>query len=242
LLKAIYEFRFSEKSTTILSSYASQFGSSKGAPKRSLYKRFLLWIYFHTMPLHAWLLSRNVKTYYYELSASQWLSREQILKLQLDKLKSMVNHAYSHVSYYRELFDSIGLKPQDIVTLDDLKRIPFLTKKEISDNLHFGILSDNHNKKDILKIVTSGSTGIPFTCYADRYQLEMRWAATLRSMEWTGYVFGDRCARLWHQTIGMSFTQILREFVDSFISRRIFIPAYSISSNKINQYSKKLEK
>lgn len=241
LVKGFYEFRISKKNTTILSRYVTQYGGDKGAPERSLYKKFLLWVYFHTMPLHAWLLSRNVKTYYRELSQSQWLSREKILQMQLEKLKSIVNHAYYHVDYYRELFDGVGLKPEDIVTLDDIKKIPYLTKSDITSNLHFGILSDNHNKKDMLKIVTSGSTGIPFTCYADRYQLEMRWAATLRSMEWTGYIFGDRCARLWHQTIGMSFTQIIREFVDSFISRRIFIPAYSISSTKIKQYMRKLE-
>jgi phenylacetate-CoA ligase len=61
-------------------------------------------------------------------------------------------------------------------------------------------------------------------------------------MEWTGYVFGDKCARLWHQTIGMSFSQIIKEYIDSFLSRRIFIPAYSISSNKIHAYMNKLLK
>ena len=40
--------------------------------------------------------------------------------------------------------------------------------------------------------------------YVDRYQLEFRFAATLRALEWTGWRFGDRQVRLWHQTIGMT--------------------------------------
>jgi phenylacetate-CoA ligase len=240
LIKAFYEFKISRKNVTVLSKYIKKSSSKKGAPDRSIFKKALLWIYFHSMPLHAWVLTRNVKTYYNELSRSQWLSRQEIHSLQLEKLKNMVNHCYYHVEYYREKFDQVGLKPENIKTLDDIRKIPFLTKNQITENLYFGIISDNHIKKDMLKIVTSGSTGTPFTCFADRYQLEMRWAATLRSMEWTGYVFGDRCARLWHQTIGMSLSQIIKEYIDSFLSRRIFIPAYTISSNKIDAYMNKL--
>ena len=72
------------------------------------------------------------------------------------------------------------------------------------ENLYFDLLSDNHDKRRILKVATSGSTGEPFVCYADQHQLEIRWAATQRSLEWTGWRFGDRQARLWHQTIGMT--------------------------------------
>jgi phenylacetate-CoA ligase len=83
------------------------------------------------------------------------------------------------------------------------------------------------------KISTSGSTGEPFVCYVDRPQLEMRWAATLRSMEWTGYRFGDRQARLWHQTIGMSWSQVARERIDAWLNRRIFIPAFDMTESDV---------
>jgi phenylacetate-coenzyme A ligase PaaK-like adenylate-forming protein len=60
------------------------------------------------------------------------------------------------------------------------------------------------DKRRILSgVATGGSTGEPFTCFADQHQLEIRWASTLRSVEWSGYQFGDKQARLWHQTIGM---------------------------------------
>jgi len=243
IIKALYEFRISNKKTTLLSWYVEKYGiSEKGAPKRSIFKKMLNELYFYTMPFHAWMISKNVRTYYYELSKSQWFTRDQIESLQLEKLKKLLSHVYDHVEYYRIQFDSLSIKPSDIRTLEDLIKLPFLTKVDINENLHFGILSDNHNKKEMLKIVTSGSSGIPFTCYADKYQLEMRWAATLRSMEWTGYVFGDKCARLWHQTIGMNLTQIIKEKIDATLSRRYFIPAYSLKNNKIEKYLEKLSK
>lgn len=242
LIYAVYEFRFSDKKTTILSSILSSAHINDRSPKRGALKNFLLQIYFYTMPLHAWMISRNVKTYFMELNQSQWMTRDQITELQNLKLKKLIVHAYDHVPYYRKLLDENNLHPSQINCIEDLAGLPLLTKATITENLNYGIMSDNHDKQKVQQIVTSGSTGTPFVCFADKFQLEMRWAATLRSMEWTGYVFGDRCARLWHQTIGMSKIQVVKEFIDAFLSRRIFIPAYSISSNKLDKFMKKLQK
>ena len=88
----------------------------------------------------------------------------------------------------------------------------------------------------MLRVATSGSTGEPFVTYADRYQLEMRFATTLRALEWTGWRFGDRQARLWHQTLGMSRSQIARERIDAWFMRRLFIPAFEIAPDTIEDY------
>ncbi|MCU1281807.1 MAG: Phenylacetate-coenzyme ligase, partial [bacterium] len=63
----------------------------------------------------------------------------------------------------------------------------------------------------------------------------------LRSMEWTGWRFGDRQLRLWHQTIGMSKTQVAREFADAFLSRRKFIPAYEMSDETLRNFIATIE-
>jgi phenylacetate-CoA ligase len=247
-LKAFYEFKLSDKNVSLLSHHVNQTKIKEKVKsldlfkKRNFFQNAILNIYFYTMPLHAWMISRNTKTYFKELEYSQWLSRKQILDLQFHKLQALLEHSYYHVPFYRKIFDNLSIKPSDIKSLDDLAKLPFLTKEIINDNLYSGILSDNHDKKKMLKIVTSGSTGSPFTCYADKFQLEMRWAATLRSMEWTDYTFGDKCARLWHQTIGMSLSQRVREKIDAILSRRIFIPAFSIDSGAIKKYMLKLKK
>src|SRR5262249_80005 len=54
--------------------------------------------------------------------------------------------------------------------------------------------------------------------------------------EWAGWRFGDRQARLWHQTIGMTKLQVLRERVDKWFMRRLFIPAFEIDAENIEQF------
>jgi phenylacetate-coenzyme A ligase PaaK-like adenylate-forming protein len=206
------------------------------------WRRFLFSLYVWTMPLHAWMISRNVRTYYEELCKSQWLSPDEVKELQEIKLRRLIHHAYHHVAYYRDIFTKKGLRPADIQTIEDLAKLPLLDKSTIREFLYFDLLSDNHDKKKILKISTSGSTGEPFVCFADKFQLEMRWSATLRSVEWAGYQFGDRQARLWHQTIGMSWSQVIRERLDAWLSRRMFMPAYEMSEDNLHHWMRKLQK
>ena len=239
---AFYEYRWSGRKKTILADFLQSMPRKPRAEKYGAFRRFWLAFYAWTMPLHGWLISRNILTYYDELSQSQWLTREEMQLLQERKLRRLIHHAHYHVAYYREMLDNLGIEPDEIRTVRDLKKLPLLDKRTIREHLHFDLLSDNHDKSKILKISTSGSTGEPFVCYADKFQLEMRWAATLRSQEWTGYKFGDRCARLWHQTIGMSLTQIIREKLDALLSRRLFIPAYEMSEKTLHQFMGKLRR
>jgi phenylacetate-CoA ligase len=206
-----------------------------GAEPMPLSRRARFAVYIALMPLHHWFITREAGKRYRELRDSQWLSPAEVRRLQETKLEKLMHHAYGHVPYYREVFDRAGLKPTDVKTIDDLQRLPLLEKSHVREHLYFDLLSDNHRKKDIQKIATSGSTGEPFVCYVDRHQLEMRWAATLRGMEYTGWRFGDRQVRLWHQTIGMSKTQVMRERIDAFFHRRKFVPAYEMTEANLPQ-------
>jgi phenylacetate-CoA ligase len=132
--------------------------------------------------------------------------------------------------------------PEDIRGVEDLGLLPMLTKADIRQNLYFDIMSDNHRKDDILRITTSGSTGEPFVCYVDRSQLEFRWAATMRSTLWTGWRPGEPQVRLWHQTIGMSRSQVLRERADAWLLKRSFIPAFEVSESRLDQILRNIEK
>ncbi len=242
LIKGVYEYRLSSKPHTVLAEYLRDKPQPEKLQEHSGFRGLWLKFYAWTMPLHGWLISRDVLAYYNQLNRSQWLSPAEIKELQEKKLHRLIHQAYYHVGYYRETFDRLGLKPDDIRTIEDLQKLPLLDKGTIREHIYFDLLSDNHDKRKILRISTSGSTGEPFVCYADKFQLEMRWSATLRSQEWTGYRFGDRCARLWHQTIGMNLTQIVREKLDAWMTRRLFIPAYEMSEKNLHRYMKKLRR
>jgi phenylacetate-coenzyme A ligase PaaK-like adenylate-forming protein/glycosyltransferase involved in cell wall biosynthesis len=200
------------------------------------WRRVLFETYFATMPLHKWLIRRRTRELYLDLKQTEWMSQEQMQELQLGKLQRLVQHAYVHVPHYRHAMNAVGVRPEDIRELDDIRRLPLLSKHDVRRRLHFDLFADDHRKRDMHKISTSGSTGEPFTTYADRHQLEMRFATTLRAMEWTGWRFGDRQVRLWHQTIGMTRTQILRERIDAWLLRRLFIPAFEIRPENLESF------
>lgn len=203
-------------------------------------RRVRLDAYFATMPVHAWLIRPRVKDIYLTLSETQWQSPEQLRDLQSRRLRRLMWHAYVHVPYYRRQFHERGLHPRDFDHVEDLAQFPMLSKQDVSEHIYFDLFSDVHVKSDMHKIATSGSTGQPFVTYADRSQLEVRFATTLRALEWTGWRIGDPQVRLWHQKLGMSPTQAIKERIDARFLRRTFIPAFEMTEEGLQQLAKKL--
>ncbi len=86
------------------------------------------------------------------------MSVEEIKKLQSEKLVKQVNHVYENVEYYRNLMDKKGVKPEDIKGIEDLHKLPFLTKADLRDAYPYGLLAKP--LKDCVRIhSTSGTTG-----------------------------------------------------------------------------------
>jgi phenylacetate-coenzyme A ligase PaaK-like adenylate-forming protein len=206
------------------------------------WRRALFELYFATVPAHKWLIRRRARDVYFDLRYSQWLPRAKLQEVQLAKLQRLLQHAYIHVPYYRQAMIKAGLRPEDVQSLDDLTRMPLLEKHDVRKRLHFELFADNHRKRDMHRIATSGSTGEPFVTYADRHQLEMRFATTLRALEWTGWRFGDPQVRLWHQTLGMTRLQVLRERLDAWLLRRMFIPAFEMNRSNLETLVDRIRK
>lgn len=81
-------------------------------------------------------------------------------KLQLERLKELVKRVYEKVPFYKQKFDEIGVKPEDIQSLSDISKLPFTTKDEMRGTYPYGLLSTPLD--DIVEIHTSsGTTGTP---------------------------------------------------------------------------------
>jgi len=83
---------------------------------------------------------------------------EQLRELQLQRLQWSVQHAYDNVPAYREKFDSAGFRPEQLQTLDDIRRIPFLSKEEMRNNYPFGLFACPQSEVARLHS-SSGTTG-----------------------------------------------------------------------------------
>lgn len=83
---------------------------------------------------------------------------EDMKKLQSEKLVKQVKHVYDNVKYYRDLMDEKGVKPEDIKGIEDLHKLPFLTKADLRDAYPYGLLAKP--LEDCVRIQsTSGTTG-----------------------------------------------------------------------------------
>ncbi|MBR2421122.1 MAG: phenylacetate--CoA ligase [Oscillospiraceae bacterium] len=86
------------------------------------------------------------------------MSREEMRKLQSEKLVKQVKHVYENVAYYRDLMDKKGVKPEDIQGIEDLHKLPFLTKADLRDAYPYGLLAKPLDECVRIQS-TSGTTG-----------------------------------------------------------------------------------
>ena len=93
------------------------------------------------------------------------LSKEKIKELQLKRLKETVNLVYDNVPFYKNKFKELSIKPNDIKTLDDIRKLPFTTKNDLRDNAPYEMMATSLDNCVELH-ASSGTTGIPVTaCY-----------------------------------------------------------------------------
>ena len=93
------------------------------------------------------------------------MSREEMKKLQSERLVKLVNYVYENVEFYRKRMDEAGVKPEDIKSIDDIVKLPYTTKTDLRDTYPFGLFAAK--KEDIVRIhASSGTTGkATVVCY-----------------------------------------------------------------------------
>lgn len=100
------------------------------------------------------------------------MSYEDMRKLQEERLRNQVKHVYENVPYYKQLMEERGLTPDDIQTLDDLKKLPFLTKTDLRDQYPYGLLAKD--LKDCVRIQsTSGTTGRRVVAFYTQHDVDL---------------------------------------------------------------------
>ena len=109
------------------------------------------------------------------------MTRAQIEALQLERLQATVQHCMNS-PFYRKRFEEAGIKPEDIKTLDDIRRIPFTTKQDLRDTYPFGMASVPLRECTRLHS-SSGTTGTPTVILHTQKDLE-EWAAQVARNLW----------------------------------------------------------
>jgi phenylacetate-CoA ligase len=117
---------------------------------------------------------------------------EEIKKLQSEKLVKQVKHVYENVEYYRNLMDEKGVTPDDIKGIEDLHKLPFLTKADLRDAYPYGLLA-----KPLSECVrihsTSGTTGKRVVAFYTQNDVDMWEDCCARAIVAAGGTKEDVC-------------------------------------------------
>ena len=117
---------------------------------------------------------------------------EEIKKLQSEKLVRQVKHVYENVAYYRDLMDKKGVKPEDIKGIEDLHKLPFLTKADLREAYPYGLLGKP--LKDCVRIQsTSGTTGKRVVAFYTQHDVDLWEDCCARAIVAVGGTDEDVC-------------------------------------------------
>ncbi|MHB8156172.1 MAG: phenylacetate--CoA ligase family protein [Desulfocucumaceae bacterium] len=118
------------------------------------------------------------------------MPREKLRELQLERLQSTINRVYNNVAFYRKSMDSQGIKPADIKTLDDVKKLPFTVKQDLRDNYPFGLFATPMD--EVVRVhASSGTTGKPTVVGYTQNDINTWSTLMARSLTMAGATKGD---------------------------------------------------
>ena len=118
--------------------------------------------------------------------------REQILAMQNEKLVKQVQHVWEHVPYYRKKMEEKGVRPEDIKSVADLHKLPFLSKKDLRNAYPYGMLAVP--LKDCVRIhSTSGTTGKRVIAYYTQHDIDLWEDCCARAIMAAGGTAEDVC-------------------------------------------------
>lgn len=141
-------------------------------------------------PLADKLMGTCAMKWYKQIVQMNTWTAEKVNAWQLEHLNKLVHHVYEHTKYYREVFDDLGLKPDDIQCFDDLKQLPVLTRDIVKER-YDDLIPDNIKRFKHRMGKTGGSTGEPMKYIFDENTWGFVTAMKIYSWKQTGYRYGD---------------------------------------------------
>ncbi len=160
---------------------------------------------------------------------------EQLCEFRDKRLCKMVNHCYNTVPYYKELFNDMGLNPESIKYLDDLKKLPILTKETINLNPK-KFLSVLYSESKMQTQHTSGTSGAGFVFKTTNEAICEQWAVWWRYRRNLGIEFGTLCGLFGGRSI-VPISQKKPPFYRiNKLGNQIYFSAYHMSDINMKEY------
>ncbi|HEX3593450.1 MAG TPA: hypothetical protein VHU80_00050 [Polyangiaceae bacterium] len=178
-----------------------------------------------------------------ELERTQWSSLDELRQIQDVEFGKLLRHAYESSPYYRRRFDDISANPHDIRGIDDLTKLPLMTRDEATDSFE----ERKSTKAPLPEIekMTSGTTGRPLSFAYDRGSEYWRQATKLRGYGWAGYRPGDRSLHFWGSIGAVRApkpSEKVKQTLDHLVRREHYVDCANLSEEALEKAIRELRK
>lgn len=161
-----------------------------------------------------------------EMYAREHFSKMEWDSYQNEQLHSLILHCYKNVPYYKELFDSLQIKPNDIQSKEDLVKIPILTKEIVRKNVD-KLIATNIPKSSIKHANTSGSTGTPLKIFYGKNRTAYLTASIWRILSRSGWKPVEQVVYIWGFDAKSGIVNKLINKFREFVSGSIYLSAWN---------------
>lgn len=194
-------------------------------------------------PLQDTITGTSIRETLAFLKKSQYWDETQIYEYQLKKLKKLIDYSSKNVPYYEELFRKIKLKSTDIKNVDDIFKIPILTKETLQKE-NANLISKSFNWKFVKKSKTGGTTGVPALVYKDVNDRSFTWASYYRWFEWMGLEYFDSTTTFWgaRTVLSTPLKSKIKDYLTQFIQNNIVLNSFNINEKTAEIYYKTISK
>lgn len=173
---------------------------------------------------------------YKNVVKNQWKSYDE-QKLQQEKqLRHMINFAYENVPYYHRLFKELNISPEDIRTIEDLEKLPILTKDIIKANWE-DFKPTNLSSMKYIEQATGGSTGTPFKYRLLKSDRFLSAALLYRGWGYAGYELGNKMAFLAGSSLGVGTKSVLDKKIHEVTRNIRKLSSFDMGENDMKQYN-----
>jgi len=136
-----------------------------------------------------WLFGRTYRENCKFVHDAQWWPAERARKYQLNKLHKILTLAYERTEFYRRAFDSVGFRPEDLKTLDDMSQLPTIDKQVVIENVR-DMCTKSVTAADVDFGATGGTSGTPLHFYLSASRHSVEYAYLTTTWERIGYTLG----------------------------------------------------
>lgn len=178
--------------------------------------------------------NRTFLAQYQELEAADAMSVEEKERLQLEKLRQTLIHAYEHTAYYKELFDRQHFAPEMISSVEELEMLPILTKELLKE--HYAELQAD-DIDDFYEVSTGGTTGAPTHVLMERTAIYREFAFVYHF--WSKFGYDHTSSRL-AAFRGVDLNNKLSEINPLY--QEIRMNVFLMNRNNIREYVKRIDR